>query len=89
MRFALASAFFLLLSACGPKTQVMTEDAVQFQTYHRLGVRAFLDKTGRGQAIADALDSKLQKAFYEPVDEKLLAKLLEQYKPDRENGFSV
>jgi hypothetical protein len=73
----------------GPKSQVLPEDAVDFRTYRRIGVRAFADKSGRGKEIAAAFDARLQQAMYDPVDQKALAVILTQYTPDRDLGYGI
>ena len=86
---ALTLACALVLVGCGPKTQIIPDDAVSFQSYHHIGIPAFIDTTGRGQQIADALDARFQQTYYEPVDQKALAQVLAQYKPDRDLGFGI
>jgi hypothetical protein len=90
MRQGIVLVALLALIGCGGrKSQVMPEEAVDFRSYRHIGVSAFLDKSGKGQAVADAIDAALQQAMYEPVDQKLLAQLLEKYKPDREVGYGI
>ena len=85
----LTLAAALLVCGCGPKTQIVPEDAVTFRSYRRIGVLAFGDPTGRGQKIADAMDARFQKAFFDVVDQKAVAEVLAQYKPDRDQGLGV
>ena len=86
----MAMAAALVVTGCGGrKSQVMPEEAVEFSTYRHIGIPAFIDKSGKGQAIADAIDAALQQEMYEPVDEKALAQVLAKYKPDREIGYGI
>jgi len=73
----------------GLKSQVLPEEAVIFASYHHIGVTAFVDKKGMGQAIADAIDTILQQEMYEPVDQKALTQILAKYKPDRTLGYGI
>lgn len=77
-----------LLAACGPKTEVRPEDDAEFASYHHIGVPAFMDRTGRGQAVADAFNAVLDQGISEPVDSKALNALLTRYKPE-DGGFGV
>jgi hypothetical protein len=86
----LALAALLLAAGCGGrKSQVMPEEAIDFSSYHHIGVAAFSDRNGKGQAVADAIDALLQQEMYEPVDEKALAQVLAKYKFDRELGYGL
>ena len=86
----MALAAVLVVTGCGGrKSQVMPEEAVDFAGYRHIGVSAFVDRRGKGQAVADALDAVLQQEMYEPVDEKALAQVLAKYKPDRDVGYGI
>ncbi len=86
----MALAAVLVLTGCGGrKSQVMPEEAVNFASYRRIGILAFADKNGKGQTVADAIDSVLQQEMYEPVDQKALAQVLTKFKPDRDIGYSI
>ncbi len=85
-RLILAAAV-LGLAACGPKSEVRPEEAVDFGAYRHFGVAPFVDPKGRGQELTDAMVAALAQATAEPVDQKALAKILSQYKPDREVGY--
>jgi len=83
------AALFALTACGGPKSEVRPEEAVNFGSYRRIGVTAFVDRSGKGQAIADAIDAIFQREMYEPIDQKALALVLAKYKPDRELGYGI
>jgi hypothetical protein len=86
----MALAAMLALCGCGGRQSLIRpEDAVDFTSYHHIGVSAFTDGGGRGQAVADAIDAVLQQEMYEPVDEKALARVLAKFKPDRATGYGI
>ena len=77
----------LALAGCAPKSEFRPEEAVNFAGYRRFGVSPFLDPGGRGQAVTDAFAAALQQTLDDPVDQKALARILAQYKPDRDVGY--
>jgi len=81
------AAAALALAACARRSEFRAEEAVDFGAYRHFGVAPFLDPKGRGQQVTDAFAAALAQSTYEPVDQKALAEILSQYKPDREVGY--
>ena len=80
----------LALTGCsGVKSQVLPEEAVNFDSYHHVGVLAFTDKKGKGKAVADAINAVFQGSMDDPVDTKALEKILANHKPDRDVGYGI
>jgi hypothetical protein len=77
---ALAALAFLL-GCAGGRSKVL-EDAGEFRAHRRIGVAPFTDSRGQGAAVADAIAAGLREMRYEPVDQKALAKVLENRMPN-------
>ena len=87
-RLAGVLALAALAGCAGPRSKVLV-DAGEFSGHRCVGVAPFVDSRGQGQVIADAIEAGLQQLMYEPVDQKALADILVENKPDRSSTLSL
>jgi hypothetical protein len=78
-----------LLGCAGADRSRVLEDAGEFPRHRSVGVAPFVDPRGKGQAVADAIEAGLQQLMYEPVDQKALASVLAETKPDRGSALGI
>ncbi len=88
-RLALALACLGLFGCAHSRSVIKRDDEAGFGSYRAIGVPAFVDPRGQGQKIADAVNRDLAALTYNPVDGKVIAKILAQHKPSKDFGYSL
>ncbi len=88
-RFAvgLAAAAFFLAGCAHSRTIVRAEDGLNIAQYRGIGVVPFKDPRGQGLAIAEGIESGLEKMMFSPVDPKALQEIISNYKTDSRDGL--
>ncbi len=80
----------LTFAGCSHSRSIIKrDDEAGFGGYRAIGVPAFVDPQGQGQKIADAINHDLAALTYNPVNGKLIAKILSLHKPSKDFGYSL
>lgn len=79
-----------LLGCSHSATKILPEEGEYFSDYHQIGIPAFADSHGQGNAIADSLAQGLQSLTgNEPVNRAALEQALAKYKVRSQSDLGV
>jgi hypothetical protein len=79
----------LLLSACGSRSQVKTEEGASLSAFRNVAVLPFADDKGQGKIIAEELSGQLRRLGHHIVDAAAVSAVLAGRKTDESGALGL